>query len=129
MWRALAVAAYLALIFFLSSRTSKNLPKIEIPHADKLVHAIEYAGLGLLLCRLLRRSGDSGDESVLTASKTALIIFLGAAYGVSDEYHQTFVPGRNGNDIGDLIADTLGTALGVLLHQRLFRNERWRNWL
>lgn len=111
--RWLAVIAYAGVIFFFSSRTPKGLPKIEIPHIDKVVHATEYAGLGFLLCRALRR------REVPTPAEIALAVTLGTAYGVSDEYHQTFVPGRSGNDLGDLLADAVGSSLGALLYTQL----------
>lgn len=113
--RWLAVVAYAAVIFFFSSRTPKGLPKIEIPHIDKVVHASEYAGLGFLLCRALRR------REAPTTVDVAVAIVLGTAYGVSDEYHQTFVPGRSGNDLGDLAADAIGSSLGALLYARLIK--------
>ncbi len=48
--------------------------------------------------------------------KKVLIISLitGSAVGVIDEFHQSFTDGRTGNDIGDWIADTLGTLAGSL---------------
>ena len=37
---------------------------------------------------------------------------MGAIIGALDEYHQTFTPGRSGNDPWDLLADTVGAAAG-----------------
>ena len=42
-------------------------------------------------------------------------IVLGALYGLSDELHQAMVPGRS-SEVGDWVADALGTAVGVLLY-------------
>jgi VanZ family protein len=72
----------------------------------KLAHAAEYAVLGALLLRALR-----DDRQALTA---------GAAYAVTDELHQHFVTGRVGAPL-DVLIDTVGVAVGVLLWRRLGR--------
>ena len=89
------------------------------------MHAGEYAGLGLLLARALRRR----ERGAPSGAMGALAVVLGAAYGASDEYHQTFVPGRSGNDPGDWLADTIGTTAGVLLYARLVQRYKDRPWL
>jgi VanZ family protein len=38
-----------------------------------------------------------------------------SAYGASDEWHQSFVPGRS-TDVRDWIADTIGAALAIGLY-------------
>lgn len=65
----------------------------------KLAHVVEYAILGALLQRALGR--------------VAPAFALGVAYAVSDEFHQTFVPGRSGTPL-DVLIDSVGVALGVL---------------
>ena len=70
----------------------------------KLAHLAEYAILGALLCRALRRPG--------------LAILAAILYAVSDEIHQTFVEGRVGAPL-DVGIDALGAAVGVLLWTRL----------
>jgi VanZ family protein len=42
----------------------------------------------------------------------------GVAYAASDEFHQHFVAGRNGNLI-DLAIDAIGALLGVVVYHRL----------
>jgi VanZ family protein len=47
-------------------------------------------------------------------------------FGVADEFHQSFVPGRQGNDLGDMTADLIGATLGAmsfLVLRRIFRRE------
>ena len=39
------------------------------------------------------------------------VIAIGIIYGVSDEWHQSFVPGRNPS-AADLLADTIGVLMG-----------------
>jgi VanZ family protein len=69
----------------------------------KIAHAGEYAVLGALLVRALRRPG-------------AAVVF-GALYAVSDEVHQSFVAGRMGSPV-DVAIDTVGVVCGVFLWER-----------
>jgi VanZ family protein len=75
----------------------------------KLAHVSEYAVLGLLLARAVRRP--------------ALAVALGAGYAVTDEVHQTFVEGRHGTP-RDVAIDTLGALVGVLVWSRWGRSRR-----
>lgn len=76
-------------------------------YARKCVHAIEYFILSILLIIALNTSKVQGIKKYFIA---ILICFL---YACTDEYHQTFIPGRNGN-IVDVIIDTLGATLGAI---------------
>ena len=51
-------------------------------------------------------------------------ILLAASYGISDELHQRFVPGRKGTLI-DVGIDTLGAALGISTWLLLIRMSRY----
>ena len=64
----------------------------------KIAHTAEYAILGALLLRATGRIG--------------VALTLGIAYAVSDELHQTFVPGRAGKPL-DVAIDTLGLVCGI----------------
>jgi len=46
------------------------------------------------------------------------ILTIGCLYAFSDEFHQSFVPGRT-SEIGDIIADCLGICMAVLLYWRI----------
>ena len=55
-------------------------------------------------------------------------IILGSLYGVSDEYHQSFIPGRFAM-LDDVVADVVGSVLGALLGSWLYiqgQDRRWR---
>ena len=51
-----------------------------------------------------------------------LLILAGLLYGMSDEWHQSFVPGRNPS-AGDLAADGVGTLLGYSASFALLRRR------
>jgi VanZ family protein len=100
----LPVVLWAAVIFALSS----------IPHLGtglgtwdtilrKIAHGTEYAFLGVLLMRALRR--------------VDVAFGLGVLYAASDELHQAFVRGRHGSPV-DVLIDAVGVAAGLLLWQR-----------
>lgn len=100
------VAGYCALIFVASSIPGSSVPAAA--GSDKLHHAIEYGGLGVLLAyALLATTRWSLTVIVVVA------IALGGIYGVSDELHQLFTPRRDAS-AADVVADVAGTAIGAL---------------
>lgn len=117
MKRWLLVLPYAALIFYLSSRTGHQLPRWWFMRYDKVLHACEYAGLAFLV------------TNALGLGRWWLAILLSLAFGVADEFHQTFVPGRSGNDVGDMTADLVGGGLGAAAfygYHRLIRRVNTR---
>ena len=68
--------------------------------ADKIAHVFEYGLLASLVYCALRKS-EADTHPILTPF---LIAFL---YGISDEIHQYFVPGREA-DVFDALADGMG---------------------
>jgi len=75
-------------------------------YPDKTVHMIEYAIFGFLLYITMKNSPYPSfrDHAMLFA------IIIGILYGMSDEFHQSFVPGRSAT-IPDLVADGIGVTL------------------
>jgi VanZ family protein len=101
--------AWMAIIFVFSAQHGGgHLPAAEVA-LRKLGHALGYLVLALLLLRALRRSGV----------RLALPAALGAAlaYAISDEWHQSFVPGRTAT-ARDVAIDGIGIALAALAATR-----------
>jgi VanZ family protein len=87
----------------------------------KGAHVAEYAVLALLLYRAVRRTRQVPPERWCgRCAGWALGIAL--LYAVSDEWHQSFVPSRDGT-LHDVIIDGTGASLGLLL---LYRWHLWR---
>ena len=105
-WRWGPVVGLMAGIFFVSSLS--DLHALPGGLSDVGAHALVYGALGVALARALR---DSGTGSLSRRAALAAVA-LTVAYGVTDELHQRFVPGRFA-EWRDLTADTGGAVLGV----------------
>jgi len=94
--------AWAMAIFGLSSMQSTGLGG----GYSALAHFSAYAVLGALLWWAL--GGRNGGRRAVV-----LAILIASLYGITDEYHQSFVPGRN-PDAADWALDTLGAAAAAL---------------
>jgi VanZ family protein len=81
--------------------------------ADKLVHFGMYAMLAWLA---VGASAPATTRAALTA------FAMVAAFGVLDEWHQQFIPGRS-MSVADLVADVVGGGVGVLAFQAAQRRR------
>ena len=103
----LPVLLWMGLIFVTSSQP--ELPFVLNKTVDfitkKAGHVTEYGVLAFLLWRAI--SGERGWPALSSFGGAFIFSLL---YGVSDEFHQTFVPGRTGR-----LTDVGFDALGVLL--------------
>jgi VanZ family protein len=115
-WPALAWAA---LLFTLSSFS--RLPSPPGGITDKHEHALGYGVLSAFVLRGLSGATLAGVSGG-TAAGAAL---LATAYGVTDELHQSFVPGRDASVL-DLAADAVGAvgAAGALWAWAIIRSRR-----
>jgi VanZ family protein len=78
----------------------------------KCCHLTEYAILGLLVFRALSHSKTGLPPwSWPRVGGVLLIVFV---YAATDEYHQSFVPGRTAL-FSDVCIDTGGAAIGLLV--------------
>ena len=121
LWYWLPVLAWMGIIFVLSAQP--DLPGPAEPWMDVLVkkggHAVGYGVLAWLYERALR-GRVRGPVALRVAS-----VGLALAYALSDEYHQTFVPGRSGNLV-DVGIDGTGMCGAMLLSAWLERRRARR---
>jgi VanZ family protein len=109
----------MALIYYLSSApVQADLP--EIKHFDKVLHFIAYGVLGICywLCLVAYKCKKSYSLAVLFS-------FI---YGCSDEFHQSYIPGRT-PDVFDIVADTSGALVCVFVANCLYLYYLKRNGL
>jgi VanZ family protein len=87
-----------------------------VPHFDKVVHFGYFFGGSCLLCAwLYRRGPERTDWAKLITTAVVVVALIGAL----DEYHQSFTPGRSGNDPFDWLADLLGATAGAFAFKRI----------
>ena len=75
----------------------------------KAGHFSEYLILAILFLRYRKEQGSSGKS----AFYALLFVFL---YASSDEFHQSFIPGR-GPAFSDVLIDTAGGLTGIMLYE------------
>jgi len=131
---------YAAMIFYLSSRTDLSIIAVNslsgawlhdladffktndmvfmidlanycYDNFDKLLHMGLYFGFGIVLYLTFHNS----DSIFLRKYAPLFAIIIGIMYGVTDEYHQSFVPGRVSST-----ADLMANGIGVVLAQFVF---------
>ena len=102
----LPVVGYMAILFGLSSLSTLPSPPGDLSFYD--VHIAAYTVLGTLSARALA----AGRVRNVTWQVVCGAIAISSCYGVTDEYHQLFVPGR-AFDVLDLVADTMGSVVGA----------------
>lgn len=97
-------------IFAFSSRTSNELPNFGgwDYFVKKSAHGIGY---GLLALSYLR---------ALPGLNYKLSWFLAVLFSLTDEFHQSFVPGRHAAITDVLVFDNLGALIALFLHHRLY---------
>ena len=82
-------------------------------NADKLVHLVCYAGLAFWV-------GYAVHCHRCGWAMVALVAVLVSLYGVVDELHQSFTPGRD-SSVLDWLADTVGGVVGASVYLLLVR--------
>jgi len=101
------VLAWMGVIFAASSRP-------QVPYQGHVPDWLPHVAVYLVLALLAGRAFGSGGA--LDLRLTALTFALCVGYGVSDEWHQSFVPGRH-PDVWDVFKDAVGALLGVAAYR------------
>lgn len=116
----LATLAWMGLIFALSSRRTIPQP---FGLASELIaiggHLTAYAVLAILLWWAIAPLEISGSR------RLALALAGAVSYGLSDEWHQSFVLGRDASAF-DLAIDSIGACVGLGVVRIVSRARRQR---
>lgn len=109
-FRLVPMVLTMGAIFFLSHQPGDNLSLYPLPGIDKLAHITVYS---ILAATVL--FGLSEDLKRNDARKVILItVACCVVYGLSDEFHQYFIPGRSVS-LFDLFADCGGAVMTCAL--------------
>ena len=106
-------------VFAFSSIPSEEMPEFGLLDfiVKKGAHALGY---GLLAMAFLR--GLRGERSEIVSRQVFVAWILASLYSVTDEFHQSFVPGRH-SAASDVMIDALGAALALTLVVRFFKQK------
>jgi VanZ family protein len=102
------VIVWMGVIFWFSAQPNYALPNFGAPDTliKKSAHVAEYAILGWLIQRA--RGARDARRAWWQSWLTAVI------YAATDEFHQSFTPGRMPR-VTDVMIDSFGAAIGVAL--------------
>ncbi len=96
------------IIFSISNKSGNELPSLKFG-LDKLAHIVVYSFLSYLL--LFAYVNTSNQKYLRKIYLAFLIAFL---YGIFEEFHQLFVPGRFFS-FADMYANLVGSIIGILI--------------
>jgi len=116
LYRSLPALLLMSAIFHASSLTFLTAPSLGFDRSDLLVHFSEFFALGLLTARMV--APDINRMLSLRSFLLASLIVLG--YGLLDEFHQGFVPGRDSDGV-DWLVDASAGLMGILAYPVVYR--------
>lgn len=109
----------MAIIFVFSSIPSSELPNFDA--IDYIVkkggHAFGYGLLGLSYLRGLKGESEDVAKRWYFLAWTMTVLF-----STTDEFHQSFVPGRH-PAATDILIDAFGAALALFIANRYFKQK------
>lgn len=87
----------------------------------KFAHAAEYLAMGcgtaVFFCTFIVETDAREEKKKRRPTLSILLLFaflFCLLFAATDEWHQTFVPGRDGN-IADVLLDAVSAAIGILI--------------
>ena len=105
-YRMVPMILVMGIIFFLSHQTGDEITLPDFSNSDLVAHMIAYAVLGGTVLYAWSKPVKRRNPSKVVLNT----VFFCLLYGISDEFHQSFIPGRYVSAM-DVVADTLGGLL------------------
>lgn len=102
----LPVLLSMGVIFYLSSVPGRNIPFL-FPFEDIVFHSSVFAILGFTFSRAI----NNIYTRISFANALLFTVIFGVIYGISDEFHQSFIPGRQVSS-WDVFIDGTGSFIG-----------------
>lgn len=118
-YRFIPVTLVMGILFYLSHQPGDSFELPDVVDIDKLLHSLAYGCLAVTALFSISREFYCA-RPVRTGFLVVAFCFF---YGVSDEVHQMFVPDRY-SSVMDLVADTMGAVVAVILWAWLRRTGR-----
>ena len=109
----------MGVIFYLSHQPKlPEVPSLSGQMTSILGHFTVYLALAVLTWWGL------GAMDLSARRRVAIALTVAVLYGISDEWHQSFIPGRH-PDILDILTDAVGAVAGLAIVSRLARSDRF----
>lgn len=115
-----------AILFMVVIFSFSSVPSDEMPNFGLVDFIIKKGGhaLGYGLLALTYLHGLQGKHSGQSKIRQTMLIAwaLSVLYSATDEFHQSFIPGRH-PAVTDVMIDSVGAAVALLLAYRYFANK------
>ena len=106
----IATVCWMGLIFYLSSLSGEDLDKqIHIKPISWIGHVFLFAVLAAFLQLAVR-----GWNVEVTLNWAIAVAIFSSLFGVSDEYHQSFISGRHAS-VTDAVIDSISSTVTAIL--------------
>ncbi len=106
-----AAITYALIIFLLSSLSGSQTDRFYLfKNSDKVIHIMVYS----VLCLLLNRAFFFTFKNSVKRYVPIIAIFISIVYAITDEFHQSFVPGRYAS-MDDIFADGIGAVISQII--------------
>ncbi len=104
--RTVPMTLVMGTIFFLSHQPGDRLSLPPLPGIDKWAHLIAYGALAATVLFAF------SDRQKITRPRQVILftVVFCLFYGISDEFHQSFIPDRTAS-VYDLLADGVGAIM------------------
>ncbi|OCB00911.1 VanZ family protein [Clostridium beijerinckii] len=107
------------------NKNNINVQQAEASNLDHIVrknaHAFMYMVLGILVSAALFSYNKNGKGMII------YILFICLFYAVTDEFHQSFIPGRT-SLVSDILVDFMGAMIGLglfyLSYYKIYKRKR-----
>lgn len=109
--RYLPAIIWALLILTLSALPKSNVPKIELPYIDKVVHFCMYFGLSWLLCLGYFIKYNNNLKFIILFT----IMLLSSVFGIKMELIQFKLNIGRSMEFNDIVANSFGAFFGVLI--------------
>ena len=109
--RIIPMLSVMGIIYFLSSVPGERLLLPPIINIDKVAHMAIYGLLALTVFYAFRGAWFDRMHPRLVP---LLVILFCTFYGLTDEFHQSFVPNRSA-DVFDVLADSIGAIIACII--------------
>lgn len=120
-WKTLLIAGLILTASILSGKQLNNVQLFEIKYFDKIIHFSMYFVLVISMFSSYIKS-----VAIITTQTKIAIVLLAAFYGLSLEGVQYYFTADRSAEVADMIANTVGCVVALLLYPTLFRYKIFR---